>query len=205
MPQYQIDVTGEGIKSMFLTFDDFGKYQDWSLQVTKIRSTAGTILQQKYEESINISLYHSYLPLVENMVQEFGIDFVPSDIKDNLETARQLLVQLPPNPIIVHSLRKHLHDVITDELLIALYHENEEVHVAINRENGECINPECKNGECNANELDQGNEQPEPLFSDDVPFEWPTQKDEPEPLFSDDEKITDEELRIALDHENEEN
>ena len=161
MPQYQTDVTGEGIKSMFLTFDDFGKYQDWSLQVTKIRSTAATILQQKYEESINISLYHAYMPLVENMVQEFGIDFVPSDIKDNLETARQLLVQLPPNPIIVHSLREHLHDVITDELLFALYHKNEEVHDAINQENGDC----------NANE-------PEPLFSDDVPFEWPTQKDE---------------------------
>ena len=219
MPPYQI--TGDGLKSMTLEFEDFGKSRVWERQVTKIRSKTTIIQKQKYEESQNISIQYIYIPLVEEFIQEWGVDFVPSDIEFNLESARQFLVKSPPNPIIVHSLRKHLHDVITDELLIALYHENEEVHIAINRENGECINPDCKNGECNfidtnllsgnkngecnTNELDQENEQAEPLFSNNVPFEWPTQNDEPEPLFSDDEKITDEELCIVLNHENKAN
>ena len=221
MPPYQIFLTGDGLKSMTLEFEDSFKSRVWEQQVTKIRSKTTIILKQKYEESQNISIQYTFLPLVEEFIQEWGVNFVPSDIELNLEIARQFLVKSPPNPIIVHSLRKHLHDVITDELLIALYHENEEVHVAINRENGECINPECingecnfidtnllsgnKNGECNADELDQENEQPKPLFSDDVPFEWPTQNDEPEPLFSDDEKITDDELCIVLNRENKAN
>ena len=221
MSQYQ--VTGDELKSMILTFENFGKSRDWMQQASQIRSKTTIILKQKYEESQNISIQYTYLPLVEEFIQEWGVDFVPSDIERNLEIARQFLVKSPPNPVIVHSLQKHLHDVITDELLIALYHENEEVHVAINRENGECINPECingecnfidtnllsgnKDGECNADKLDQKNEQSKPLFSDDVPFEWPTQNDEPEPLFSDDEKITDDEpcIFIVLNRENKAN
>ena len=221
MPPYQVFITGEGLKSMSLEFEDSFKSQVWQRQVAKIRNITTIIMKQKYEESHNISIQYTFLPLVEEFIREWGVDFVTSDIELNLEIARQALVKSPPNPIIVHSLRKHLHDVITDELLITLYHENEEVHVAINQENGECINPECineecnfidtnllsgnKNGERNTDELGQENEQPKPLFSDDVPFEWPTQNDEPEPLFSDDEKITDHELCITLNRENQAN
>ena len=132
MPPYQIFVTGDGLKSMNLEFEDSFKSQVWQQQVTKIRSMTTIIMKQKYEESQNISIQYTFLPLVEEFIREWGVDFVTSDIELNLEIARQFLVKSPPNPIIVHSLRKHLHDVITDKLLIALYYENEEVHVAIN-------------------------------------------------------------------------
>ena len=133
MSQYQ--VTGDRLKSMILTFENFGKSRDWMRQVRKIRSKTTTIQQQKYEESATISLQYTYIPLVEAFKQEWGIDFVPSDIKFNLESARKCLEKSPPNPNIVNTIREHLHEVITDELLIALYHENEEFHIAINRKN----------------------------------------------------------------------
>ena len=84
MPQYRTHVTGEGIESMDLTFNNFGKCQDWVLQVSKIRSNTTTIQEQEYEESVAISLYYTYVPLVEKFVQEWGSDFVPSDIVFNL-------------------------------------------------------------------------------------------------------------------------
>ena len=120
MPPYQ--VTGDGLKSMILTFENFSKSRDWMRQASKIRSNTTTIQEQEYEESVAINLYYTYVPLVKTFVQEWGSDFVPSDIKFNLEEARKFWDQSPPNPHFVNTIMEHL----TDELHNALGRQNEE-------------------------------------------------------------------------------
>ena len=88
---------------MDLEFEDSFKSRVWQQQVTKIRSNTTIILKQKYEESQNISLQYTFLQLVKEFIQEWGVDFVPSNIELNLEIARQFLVKSPPNSVIVHS------------------------------------------------------------------------------------------------------
>ena len=84
MPPYQIFLTGDGLKSMTLEFEDSFKSRVWERQVTKIRSKTTIIQKQKYEESQKISIQYTYLPLVKEFIQEWGVNFVPSDIEFNL-------------------------------------------------------------------------------------------------------------------------
>ena len=67
MPPYQIFITGNGLKSLTLEFEDSGKSRVWKQQVTKIRSKTTIILKQKYKESQNISIQYTYLHSSKNL------------------------------------------------------------------------------------------------------------------------------------------
>ena len=123
MTPYRIHVTGEGIGSMNLTFTDRDGYGKWTNQVTEIRSRATLILNHQFQESVICNLHYNWIPLVEDFELEWGNDFVPTDIKTNLEEARRYLDRSPPpNPALVRLLREHL----TEELHNALERQNEE-------------------------------------------------------------------------------
>ena len=123
MAPHRVHITGEGIRSMDLTFAGMDKYSRWTTQVTDIRSKTTIILRQQFQESVVCNLHYNWIPQVEDFVLEWGNDFVPTDISTNLEEARRILDQSPPpNPALVRLLREHL----TNELHNALRRQNEE-------------------------------------------------------------------------------
>ena len=120
---YRTHVTGQGVQPMDLEFTDIPQYQRWIRHVTDIRSGATAILALRFQEAKIIYLHCTWIPNVEQLVHEWGNDFVPSDITANLENARQFLDQSPPlNPALLRILR----ETLTEELHGALRRENEE-------------------------------------------------------------------------------
>ena len=108
---------------MDLEFTNVTEFQRWYQHVTDIRKEATTVLAIRFEEAKVIYLKYTFIPKVEQLVQEWGNDFVPSDITTNLEIARQFLGRSPPpNP----ALLRILQETLTDELHVALRCENEE-------------------------------------------------------------------------------
>ena len=103
---YRINVTGEGIKSTSLTFKDVPKYRRWSRNVTDVREETTFILTLSVQARV-IYLVSIWIPLTDRFVQDWGNDFVPSDITANMVEARQFLDrQPPPNPAILRILRE---------------------------------------------------------------------------------------------------
>ena len=106
---------------MDLTFTGMDRYGQWIQQVTNIRSGATLILKNQFQESVICNLHYNWIPLVKDFELEWGNDFVPTDIKTNLEEARRFLDwSPPPNPALVRLLREHL----TEELHNALGRQN---------------------------------------------------------------------------------
>ena len=123
MTPHRVHITGEGIGLMDLTFTCMDRYGQWTQQVTDIRSGATLILKNQFQDSVICDLHYNWIPQVEDFELEWGNDFVPTDIKTNLEEARRFLDRSPPpNPALVRLLREHL----TDELHNALGRQNEE-------------------------------------------------------------------------------
>ena len=113
----RIHITGQGLQSMDLIFTSRAEYQRWTQQVTKIREEATTVLAIRFKEAKIIYLTYTYIPNAEQLGQEWGNDFVPSDITSNLEYARQFLVQSDlPNPALLRILRETLTDELHDAL-----------------------------------------------------------------------------------------
>ena len=113
---HRVNITGEGIRSMSLTFEGVPDYQRWIQHVGDVRNKAAYIMTLLVQARV-IYLLFTWIPLADLLVQDWGNDFVPSDITDNIVEARQFLDQQPPpNPALLRILR----ELRTKELHAAL-------------------------------------------------------------------------------------
>ena len=102
---YQINVTGEGIESMSLTFKSVPEYRRWSWNITNVRNQTTYVLALSVQARV-IYLVSTWIPLADLFVQDWGNDFVPFDITANMVEARQFLDwQLSPNPALLRILQ----------------------------------------------------------------------------------------------------
>ena len=103
---YEINATGEGMESMDLTFEYVPEYRRWSRSVTEVREEA-TFIPTLLVQARVLYLVYTWIPLTEQFVQDWGNDFVPSNITVNIVVARQFLDRQPaPNPGILCILRE---------------------------------------------------------------------------------------------------
>ena len=103
---YEINATEEGTKSMDLTFEDVPEYRQWSRSVTEVMEET-TFIPTLLVQARVLYLVSTWIPLTEQFVQDWGNNFVPSDITVNIVVARQFLDRQPaPNPGILRILRE---------------------------------------------------------------------------------------------------
>ena len=107
---------------MDLEFINITLYRKWNRHVTNIRNEAAFVLTLQLQAKI-IYLQSTWIPLAELLVQDWGNNFVPSDITTNLEEARQFLDRSPPpNP----ALLRILQETLTNELHATLCRDDKE-------------------------------------------------------------------------------
>ena len=103
---YEITATGEGMESMSLTFKDIPEYRRWSRSVIDVREKT-IFIPTLLAWARVLYLVSAWIPLTKQFVQDWGNDFVPSDITVNIVVARQFLdLQPAPNPSVLSILQE---------------------------------------------------------------------------------------------------
>ena len=91
---YEITATGEGMESMNLTFEDVPDYRQWSRSMIDVREKTIVVPMLSVQSRV-LYLVFTWIPLAEQLVRDWGNDFVPSDIAANIVVAREFLDQQP--------------------------------------------------------------------------------------------------------------
>ena len=95
---YEITATGEGMRLMNLSFEDVPHYQRWGRSMNDVREKSIVVPTLSVQSRV-LYLVFTWVPLTEQLVRDWGNDFVPSDIADNIVVVREFLDQQPaPHP-----------------------------------------------------------------------------------------------------------
>ena len=103
---YEITATGEGMKLMNLTFENVPHYRQWGRSMNDVREKSIVVLTLSVQSRV-LYLVFTWVSLTEELVRDWGNDFVPSDIAANIVVAREFLDQQPaPHPRMLDLLRE---------------------------------------------------------------------------------------------------
>ena len=94
------------MESMNLTFEDVPDYQRWSRSIIDVREKSIVVLMLLVQSRV-LYLVFTWVSLNEQLVRDWGNDFVPSDIANNIVVVREFLNQQPaPHPCMLDLLRE---------------------------------------------------------------------------------------------------
>ena len=103
---YEITATGEGMRLMNLTFENVPHYRRWGRSMNNAREKSIVVPTLSIQSRV-LYLVFTWVPLTEQLVRDWGNDFVPSDIADNIVIVREFLDQQPaPHPRMLDVLRE---------------------------------------------------------------------------------------------------
>ena len=91
---YEITATGVEMRLMNLSFEDVPHCQRWGRSMNDVREKSIVVPTLSVQSRV-LYLVFTWVSLTEQFVRDWGNDFVPSDIANNIVVVREFLNQQP--------------------------------------------------------------------------------------------------------------